>query len=35
VLFAIETAGGRLREVGLTVGDRVSFDRDALVARAR
>ena len=34
-LFAIETAGGRLREVGLEVGDRVAFDRGSLVARAR
>jgi uncharacterized membrane protein (UPF0127 family) len=24
--FAIETAGGRLNEVGLQVGDRVAFD---------
>ncbi len=35
VLFAIETAGGRLRELGLAVGDRVAFDAKALVARAR
>jgi len=35
VLFAIETAGGRLREIGLSVGEAVGFDRDALVARAR
>jgi uncharacterized membrane protein (UPF0127 family) len=35
VLFAIETAGGRLREVGLSVGDRVGFDGEALVSRAR
>ena len=35
VLFAIETAGGRLREVGLAVGGRVSLDGAALVARAR
>jgi uncharacterized membrane protein (UPF0127 family) len=34
-LFAIETAGGRLREVGLVVGARVGLDAKALVARAR
>jgi uncharacterized membrane protein (UPF0127 family) len=35
VSFAIETAGGRLREVGLEVGARVPLDAAALVARAR
>jgi len=34
-LFAIETAGGRLREVGLEVGDRVAFDRGGLIGRVR
>jgi uncharacterized membrane protein (UPF0127 family) len=34
-LFAIETAGGRLREVGLAVGDRVPLDARGLAARAR
>ena len=34
-LFAIETAGGRLAEVGLAVGDRVVLDARALAARAR
>ena len=34
-LFAIETAGGRLREVGLVVGARVGLDAQALAARAR
>ena len=34
-LFAIETAGGRLREVGLGVGDRVPLDTRGLAARAR
>jgi uncharacterized membrane protein (UPF0127 family) len=33
--FAIETAGGRLRAVGLTVGDRVALDTAALLARLR
>jgi uncharacterized membrane protein (UPF0127 family) len=31
--FAIETAGGRLRAVGLAVGDRVALDTAALLAR--
>ena len=34
-LFAIETGGGRLREVGLAVGDRVALDTAGLAARAR
>jgi hypothetical protein len=34
-LFAIETAGGRLREVGLAPGARVALDAKALAARAR
>ena len=33
--FAIETAGGRLAEVGLAVGDRVLFDLAAVAARVR
>ena len=33
--FAIETAGGRLRALGLTVGDRVPLDARGLAARAR
>jgi hypothetical protein len=35
VQLAIETAGGRLREVGLGVGARVALDLAGLVARAR
>jgi len=35
VLFAIETAGGRLREVGLAKGSHVALDAKGLVARAR
>ncbi len=35
VQFAIETAGGRLREVGLGVGDVVPLDVELLVRRAR
>lgn len=33
--FAIETAGGRLKGLGLQAGDQVDFDVDALKARAR
>jgi uncharacterized membrane protein (UPF0127 family) len=33
--FAIETAGGRLRAVGLAPGDRVPLDTGGLGARAR
>jgi uncharacterized membrane protein (UPF0127 family) len=35
VQFAIETAGGRLREVGLQVGHQLSIDAAALARRAR
>jgi uncharacterized membrane protein (UPF0127 family) len=35
VQFAIETAGGRLRAVGLAPGDRVPLDFRGLSARAR
>jgi len=35
VQFAIETAGGRLRELGLAPGTRVALDRESLVSRAR
>jgi uncharacterized membrane protein (UPF0127 family) len=35
VQFAIEVAGGKLREVGLRVGDSIPLDREGLVARAR
>jgi hypothetical protein len=35
VHFAIETAGGRLRELGVGVGTRISFDAKGLAARAR
>jgi uncharacterized membrane protein (UPF0127 family) len=35
VHFAIETAGGRLRELGLAPGARVALDAPGLVARAR
>jgi hypothetical protein len=35
VQFAIETAGGRLRELGLAPGTRVDIDTKALIARAR
>jgi uncharacterized membrane protein (UPF0127 family) len=35
VHFAIETGGGRLRELGLGVGTRVSLDAKGLAARAR
>lgn len=33
--FAIETAGGRLAEVGAEVGQRVIFDAETLARRAR
>ena len=33
--FAVETAGGRLREVGARVGERVVFDAEGLARRAR
>ncbi len=33
--FAIETAGGRLRQVGLAVGRRIPLDTAGLVQRAR
>ena len=33
--FAIETAGGRLRQVGLAVGQRLPLDGAGLVERAR
>jgi uncharacterized membrane protein (UPF0127 family) len=35
VHFAIETAGGRLRELGIGVGARVALDAPALIARSR
>ena len=35
VRFAIETAGGRLGQLGLTVGDEIPLDQEALAARAR
>ncbi len=35
IQFAVETAGGRLRELGIVVGDRISLDAEALVQRAR
>ena len=35
VQFALETAGGRLAEVGLAVGDRVHFEAQPLLERAR
>lgn len=33
--FAVETAGGRLRAVGLEVGDRIQFDAERLKTLAR
>lgn len=33
--FAVETAGGRLAELGLRVGDRLFFDAERLARRAR
>ena len=33
--FVIETAGGRLTELGLAVGDHLVFDSEALGRRAR
>ena len=33
--FAIELAGGRLRELGVAPGQRVAFDRETLAGRAR
>lgn len=33
--FAVETAGGRLRELGIAVGDRIPLDTEALARRAR
>ena len=35
VSFAIETAGGRLRELGIAAGAQVRLDAPALIARAR
>jgi hypothetical protein len=35
VHFAVETAGGRLRELGVGVGARVGLDAPALIARSR
>lgn len=32
-LFAIETAGGRLRQLGVHGGDRIELNREALLAR--
>jgi len=33
--FAVETAGGRLGELGVKVGDRLVFETRALLARVR
>ena len=33
--FVVETAGGRMREIGLQVGDLVAFDTEGLKKRAR
>lgn len=35
VLFAIEVSGGRLKQVGLALGDRVAVDIQELTRRAR
>ena len=35
VQFAVEIAGGRLRELGIAVGDRIPLDTEALVRWAR
>jgi uncharacterized membrane protein (UPF0127 family) len=35
VQFAVEIAGGRLRELGIAVGDRIPLDTETLVSRAR
>jgi uncharacterized membrane protein (UPF0127 family) len=35
VQFALETAGGRLADLGLQAGDRLHFPAQALLARAR
>jgi uncharacterized membrane protein (UPF0127 family) len=35
VQFAVETAGGRLRELGLAVGDRIPLATETLIRRAR
>ena len=35
VQFALEVGGGRLREVGLKIGDTIPLDGDGLAARAR
>lgn len=35
VQFAIEVGGGRLREVGVEIGDRIPLDTSGLVERAR
>jgi uncharacterized membrane protein (UPF0127 family) len=35
VSFALETAGGRLAELGLRVGDRLHFPAQALISRAQ
>jgi uncharacterized membrane protein (UPF0127 family) len=35
VQFAVETAGGRLRELGIAPGDRIPLDTEGLVRRAR
>jgi uncharacterized membrane protein (UPF0127 family) len=35
VQFAIEVGGGRLREVGVEIGDRIPIDTTGLIERAR